>query len=51
MLTRGTIASASRVWQSTTVSMRKRLPLNSASETKSIAQISFGAPAAGRASR
>ncbi len=48
---RGTIAGASRVWQSTTLSMRKRLPLKSASETKSIAQTSFGAPAAGRASR
>jgi len=47
-LTLGTIAGASRVWQSTTVSNRKERPSKSPSDMKSITHTSFGAAAAER---
>jgi hypothetical protein len=40
-----------RSMTSTTVKARNRLPLNRASETKSIVQISFGCAASGRSTR
>jgi hypothetical protein len=47
----GTIASASRVWQSMTAKIRNGRPSNKASDTKSIAQQSFGPAASDRSER
>lgn len=45
------VESASRVWTSTTVKIRKDPPSNSLSDTKSIAHMSFAPPASGRPAR